>query len=77
MNSDRKNLFDKYLIYGGVIAGQKMFGGGLDQQTLETSNAAEIAALTATSFVGEDKEGAGELGSKYVVDFDGVAKGFL
>ena len=28
MNSIRKNIFDKYLINGGVEAGPKMFSGG-------------------------------------------------
>ena len=73
MNSDRKDVFDKYLTYGGVDAGQKMFSGGLDANTLSNSTAAEIATLTAKHSVGEDKSDD----SIYVVDFEGVAKGFL
>ena len=52
-----------------------MFGGGLDKQTLEESSAAEIATMTATNFVDFDKHDPRS--SKYVVDFDGVLKGFL
>ena len=74
-DSRRKELFDKYLTYGGVDSGPKMFGGGMDVDTLESSNTREIAALGAHNFVSEDKEPSPE--SHYVVDFDGVLKGFL
>ena len=75
MNSERKDLFDKYLVYGGVDAGPKMFSGGLDTQTLEESNAAEITTLTATNFVSGDMDDVDSSG--HVVDFDGCVKGFL
>ena len=71
----RKNVFDKWMVYGGVDAGPKMFSGGLDAATISNSTAAEIRTLTATHAVGEDKSDVGE--SDYVVDFEGVAKGFL
>ncbi|MCJ1318946.1 hypothetical protein MMC15_004278 [Xylographa vitiligo] len=74
-DSERKDLFDKYMSYGGVDSGPKMFGGGLDQQTLEDSSAADIATMTATNFVDFDKHDPRS--SQYVVDFDGVLKGFL
>ena len=60
------------MVYGGVDTGPKMFGG-LDQRTLEGSSAAEITALTATIWVGENREES----DGFVVDFDGCAKGFL
>ncbi|MCJ1401971.1 hypothetical protein MMC11_005188 [Xylographa trunciseda] len=74
-DSERKDLFDKYMTYGGVDSGPKMFGGGLDQHTLEDSSAADIATMTATNFVDFDKHDPRS--SQYVVDFDGVLKGFL
>ena len=52
-----------------------MFGGGLDTKTLEESTAAEIAQFTATNYVDYDREDPRS--SEYVVDFDGVLKGFL
>ena len=52
-----------------------MFSGGLDAKTLADSTAPEIATLTAKHSVGADKGEGGE--SDFVVDFEGVAKGFL
>ena len=63
------------MTYGGVNSGPKMFGGGLDQKTLEESTTADIVQMTATNYVGYDKEDPRS--SEYVVDFDGVLKGFL
>ena len=75
LNSERKDVFDKYMTYGGVDAGPKMFSGGLDAKTLSDSTAPEIATLTAKHSVGADKGEGDE--SDFVVDFEGVAKGFL
>lgn len=74
LDSARKNVFDKWMTYGGVDAGPKMFSGGLDAKILSDKTAAEIRTLTATHYVGEDKDGDD---SEYVVDFEGVAKAFL
>ena len=74
-DSERKDLFDKYMGYGGIDTGPKMFSGGLDAKLLADKNAAEIATMAATNFVGADKDNEGD--SKFVVDFDGVVKGFL
>ena len=52
-----------------------MFGGGLDAETLGTKNAAEIAELTATHYVGSDKADAFD--ATYVVDFEGCLRSFL
>ena len=78
-DSHRRDLFDKYLSLGGIDTGPKMFSGGLDPKTIDGMNAQEIATMTATDYVGRDKSGAGMLGQKseWVVDFEGVAKGYL
>ena len=52
-----------------------MFSGGLDTETLETKNAAEIAELRATAFVSSDKTDIGKSG--HVVDFEGCLGSFL
>ena len=75
LNSERKDVFDKYMTYGGVDAGQKMFSGGLDSKTLSERTAPEIATLAAKHSVGADKSDEGD--SAYVVDFEGVVKAFL
>lgn len=75
LDSTRNNLFTKYLIHGGIEAGPKMFSGGLDTETLETKDAAEIAELRATTFVGADKNDIGK--SDHVVDFEACLGSFL
>ena len=75
LDSDRKNLFDKYLTYGGIAGGPKMFSGGLDADTLADSNAAEVANLTATHAVAFDQ--SDPRSEMYVVDFEGCLRGFL
>ncbi|TVY23681.1 Argonaute-binding protein [Lachnellula hyalina] len=82
LDSVRSNIFSKYLIIGGIEATGKSFtGGALDKETLETSTAEEIAAVQATDFVR-----SGVKNTKYydpneaenwVVDFEGIAKGFF
>jgi hypothetical protein len=67
---------------GGVESStNKQFTGGLDKETLESSTAQEIVAIQATDFIR-----SGGKNSKYfdpsepenwVVDFEGVTKGFL
>ncbi|KAI9728239.1 MAG: hypothetical protein M1828_004700 [Chrysothrix sp. TS-e1954] len=68
-----RNVFDKWLRYGGVDAGQKMFSGGLDPAFVEDSSKAEIAAMTATTYLGDDKQ----LDGQWTVAFDEVASSFL
>ena len=75
LDSDRKNLFDKYLTYGGIAGGPKMFSGGLDAKTIANSNSAEIATLTATHAVAFDQ--SDPRSEMYVVDFEGCLRGFL
>lgn len=75
LNSERKDVFDKYMAYGGIDAGPKMFSGGLDAKANRDSTAAEIAAMSATHFV---PIGRGEQDdANFVVDFEGCAQGFL
>ena len=58
-----------------------MFNGGLDKDTLEKSTAAEIAAIQATDFVRNGTKNSKFYdpsdAENWVVDFEGVAKGFL
>lgn len=75
LDSERKKIFDRYLINGGVEAGPKMFSGGLDNKALGDMNAAEIAEQAATNYVGDNR---GEPGDPvWVVDFEGCLKSFL
>lgn len=80
LNSERANIFSKYLVLGGIDAGVKAFNGGLDKETLENSTAAEIADIQATDHIrsnGPIKFYNAGNPVNWVVDFEGVAKGFL
>lgn len=82
LDSVRSNIFSKYLIIGGIEATGKSFtGGALDKETLESATAEEIAAVQATDFVRSGVKNAKYYdpneAEKWVVDFEGIAKGFL
>ena len=64
---------------GGVDSSPKAFTGGLDQETLENSTAAEITVIQATDYVKTGTQNAKyyDGSDNWVVDFEGVAKGFL
>lgn len=81
MDPERNNLFDKYLFLGGLDPSPRQFTGA-DPEELAGANAAEIRQATATDCI--YRGGGG--GSKFydptrpdgwVVDFEGVVKGFL
>lgn len=63
------HIFAKYMSYGGVKVGPKMFGGN-DQRDLQDMDAEDILTATAQSNIPEDRQ-------DWVVDFELVAKGFL
>ena len=67
---------------GGVDASAaKQFTGGLDRETIENSTAQEIADIQATDFIrsGHSNERFFDPCNpeNWVVDFEGIAKGFL
>lgn len=76
-DSEKKDVFDKYMSFGGIDTGPKMFTGGLDANMLDEHDAKEIRDITATNFVGSDKANIGKDSSIWTVDFEGVVKGFL
>ncbi|GLA26349.1 hypothetical protein CBS147343_6811 [Aspergillus niger] len=69
LESDRRDVFLKYLAYGGVNVGQRMFGG-LDGRDLQQLDSEQILQARAMTSVGKDK-------SHLAVDFDAVVRGFL
>lgn len=78
----KANIFSKYLILGGVEATGKAFtGGALDKETLAAATAEEIAAVQATDYIRSGVKNAKyydpDEAEKWVVDFEGIAKGFL
>lgn len=79
LDSTRSNILTKFFMLGGVEATAKAFTGGLDKETVENSTAAEIAALRASDFIRTDAPGDKyyDGSDKWVIDFEGVVKGFL
>jgi Argonaute siRNA chaperone (ARC) complex subunit Arb1 len=80
LDSTKANVFNKYLILGGIESTNKAFtGGALDAETLQSATAEEIAAIQATDFIrpGSKKYYDPTESDKWVVDWEGVAKGFL
>ncbi|EEP80355.1 predicted protein [Uncinocarpus reesii 1704] len=69
MNSERRDVFLKYLSYGGVKVDQKMFEGN-DEKDLKRLDSEEIITATAQTNIPEDR-------ADWDVDFETVAKGFL
>ncbi|KAH8808849.1 Argonaute complex, subunit Arb1 [Xylogone sp. PMI_703] len=82
LDSFRSNVFTKYLTLGGLDSSNtKAFGGGLDQDMVENSTTNEILEMQATDHI---RVGAHNIrfydptdSENWVVDFEGVAKGFL
>lgn len=62
-------MFSKYLAYGGVDVGQKMFAG-VDQRELEDMDKEQILAARAQAWINSDR-------SKMLIDFDAVVRGYL
>ncbi|WEW60917.1 hypothetical protein PRK78_006405 [Emydomyces testavorans] len=69
MNSERRDVFLKYLSYGGVKVGPKMFEGN-DLKDLQRLDSEEIVTATAQTSIPEDR-------TDWDVDFETVAKGFF
>lgn len=71
------------MILGGIDANPKQFTGGLDSETTQQGTSQEIADIKAQDYVGGPGPFADtnakfyDKSDKWVVDFEGVAKGFL
>lgn len=82
LDEKRANIFTKYLVLGGIEANNaKQFTGGLDQDTIENSTAEEIAAIRATDYIRSNTNSLRFYdpgnAKHWVVDFEGLVKGFL
>jgi hypothetical protein len=72
-----RDVFLTYLSYGGVTTGPNMFQGGNKKADLEGMDKDELADIMAQTSLTGDKEDIGSDPSVWVVDFEGVMKGFL
>ena len=76
MDPVTRDVFYKYLAYGGLDVGQNMFQGvsERDAESMDKEDLTRALAQTSLSF---DFRDIGKESSKWVVDFEGVMKGFL
>ncbi|KAH9908424.1 Argonaute siRNA chaperone complex subunit Arb1-domain-containing protein [Xylariomycetidae sp. FL2044] len=80
MDSERTNMFDKYLFLGGVDTSTRQFTGmANDQEAMEEATADQIRTMTATDYVGGSGSRFYDPGAPedWTVDFEGVVKGYM
>ncbi|KAF2143749.1 uncharacterized protein K452DRAFT_350177 [Aplosporella prunicola CBS 121167] len=73
MHQHYASIFNKFMKFGGIDVSERQFTGGLDDPALEGRDAGDIALMMATHTVDVSREDE----SKWTVDFEGIAKGFL
>ncbi|CZT45504.1 uncharacterized protein RSE6_05820 [Rhynchosporium secalis] len=75
----RSNILTKYFMLGGIETTAKQFTGPLDKDTVDNSTAAEIAAIQASDYLRVDCKNPKyyDGSDNWVVDFEGVVKGFF
>lgn len=78
LNTERTNIFNKYLFMGGIDAHPRQFTG-MDPGTLADADKDEICTMTAVDFIGGAGSRYFEIGDEehWEIDFEGVVKGFL
>ncbi|KAI0150355.1 Argonaute siRNA chaperone complex subunit Arb1-domain-containing protein [Xylariaceae sp. FL1272] len=79
IDSERSNLFNKYLFLGGIDTSQRQFGGiAHDQDALAEADGEQIRAMTAIDNIGGGgRFYPGPESEDWEVDFEAVVKGFL
>jgi hypothetical protein len=73
MHQKYVEIFSKFMKFGGVEGQQRQFTGKLNKAELEEYDAGEIARMMATHRVDWDRGDK----TKWVVDFESIAKAFL
>jgi hypothetical protein len=74
MDPQRRDIFYKYLAYGGIDVGPNMFQGSMDVEGHDKDFLNIAASQTA---IGKDKYNINTPEAKYAVDFTGCVSGFL
>ncbi|KAL9110208.1 MAG: hypothetical protein Q9227_005269 [Pyrenula ochraceoflavens] len=77
LDSERRDYFYKYLIFGGIDVGPNMFQGVAPRELKEMDKEQAVESRAQTSLRDDVGNGVQEGDEKYVVDFEGVMKGFL
>jgi Argonaute siRNA chaperone (ARC) complex subunit Arb1 len=76
MDPTTRDIFYKYLAYGGLDVTPKMFQG-VTERDAESMDKETLTRAMAQSSLESDFRDIGKESSKWVVDFEGVMKGFL
>ncbi|KAL9624120.1 MAG: hypothetical protein Q9160_001642 [Pyrenula sp. 1 TL-2023] len=76
LDPNRRDMFYKWLVYGGVRVGPNMFQG-LSVRDREGLDKDQITSNLAQTSLDEDQNNHDGQGGKYAVDFEGVMRGFL
>jgi hypothetical protein len=74
MESQRRDIFYKYLAYGGIDIGPNMFQGAIDPTTLDSET---LSIALAQTSIAADKSTLNTPSALYTVDFTACAAGFL
>jgi len=74
LSPERRDIFYKYLAYGGIDVGPNMFQGGIDPDSLDKD---QLAAAMARTSIAADKRDLDGVTQLYEVDFEGCVKSFL
>ncbi|KAE8415146.1 Argonaute complex, subunit Arb1 [Aspergillus pseudocaelatus] len=69
MEPDRREVFMRYLVYGGVDVGPKMFTG-VDEQELQQLDSEQALIAKGQTNIRQEC-------TKLIVDFNAVVKGYL
>jgi Argonaute siRNA chaperone (ARC) complex subunit Arb1 len=76
MNPTTRDIFYKYLAYGGLDVGPNMFQG-ISERDTESMDKESLTRAMAQTSLSHDFRDIGKESSNWVVDFEGVMKGFL
>jgi hypothetical protein len=77
LDSEMRDIFFKYLSYGGIDTSPNMFQGGYGKAELEDMDKNQLAAAMARTSINADKDNTDGENAAFAVDFEGVMKGFL
>ncbi|KKY26275.1 hypothetical protein UCRPC4_g01550 [Phaeomoniella chlamydospora] len=76
MSNEQRDIFLKYLAFGGIEIGPSMFQG-LDPADRKGYDKEDLVAVLAQTSISDDKFNIGNEDSIWAIDFEGVMKSFL
>ncbi|RMZ85632.1 hypothetical protein DV737_g585, partial [Chaetothyriales sp. CBS 132003] len=79
LSSERRDVFYKYLAYGGIDVGPQMFQSvqAFDKDARKAMSKTELAEAMSQLSIGDDKYDTSSPDALYTVDFEGCVRAFL